>query len=370
MKELNVAVIGCGRIAGHHCRNIVANKGLKLVAVCDLEISKAEDYGREFSIPAYDNYRMMMEKHGNIDIVAIITPSGMHYEHAKEIILNYKKHVIVEKPTFLKLSHLKEIYACAEMAGVQVFPVFQNRYNKAVQRVKSALANGELGDTRIFSVRVRWCRPQKYYDLSPWRGTFAMDGGAITNQGIHHIDLLRYLGGEVEEVSAQMRTYGADVEVEDTCVSTLKFKSGAVGTLEITTSARPDDFEASISVVGSKGLAQIGGIAVNELQVFTLDTRQNTESERLNNSEDFSTSVYGNGHRMLYADIVKHFNGTQPYPVSKEDAYKTIILLHSFYVSNENSSYVKPEEGRESAKLGMENETLAKLYRTVGGEIR
>ena len=354
MKELNIAVIGCGRIAGHHCRNIALTDGLKLVAVCDLDFSKAETYGNEFSVPAYENYRIMMEKHSDIDIVAIITPSGMHYEHAKEIILNYKKHIIVEKPTFLKLTHLKEIYSCAEIAGVQVFPVFQNRYNKAVQRVKSALASGELGETRIFSVRVRWCRPQKYYDLSAWRGTFAMDGGAITNQGIHHIDLLRYLGGEVEEVSTQMRTFGASIEVEDTCVSTLKFKSGAIGTLEI---------------VGSKGLAQIGGIAVNELQVFALENQQNTENEKRENSEDFSKCVYGNGHEMLYRDIVRHFNGTQIYPVSKTDTYKTLSLLHAFYVSSEKGKYIKPDEELESFRLGEENDQLARLYRTVNGEI-
>lgn len=369
MKELNIAVIGCGRIAGHHCRNIALNEGLKLVAVCDLDLSKAQAYGNEFSVPAYENYRMMMEKHPDIDIVAIITPSGMHYEHAKEIILNYKKHVIVEKPTFLKLTHLKEIYSCAEIAGVQVFPVFQNRYNKAVQRVKTALVNGELGEPRIFSVRVRWCRPQKYYDLSAWRGTFAMDGGAITNQGVHHIDLLRYLGGEVEEVSTQMRTFGASIEVEDACVSTLKFKSGAIGTLEITTAARPDDFEASISIVGSKGLAQIGGIAVNELQIFTLENNQNTENEKREHSEDFSKCVYGNGHEMLYRDIVNHFNGTKVYPVSKIDTYKTLSLLHSFYVSSEKGEYVKPIEELESSRLGEVNDQLAKLYRTVGCEM-
>lgn len=363
MKILNVAVIGCGRIAGHHCRNIANNPGLKLTAVCDLDLTKAEAYGKEFTVPFYKNYRMMLDKNPIIDIVAIITPSGMHYEHAKEIILNYKKHVIVEKPTFLKLTHLKEIYACAETAGVQVFPVFQNRYNKAVQRVKSALTNGELGDTRIFSVRVRWCRPQKYYDLSAWRGTFAMDGGAITNQGVHHIDLLRYLGGEVEEVSTQMRTFGAEIEVEDTCVSTLKFKSGAVGTLEITTAARPDDFEASISVVGSKGLAQIGGIAVNELQVFTVNGAETKEY-----SEDFSKCVYGNGHEMLYKDIVNHFNGTKNYPVSKTDTFNTLSLLHSFYVSNEKGISIRPSEELESKRLGEENNELADLYRTKGVE--
>lgn len=363
MNKINVAVIGCGRIAGHHCKNIVSNQDLNLVAVCDLDLVKAEAYGKEFSVSAFENYRTMLEKHPEINLVAVITPSGMHYEHTKEIIEKYKKHVVVEKPTFLKLSHLKEINSCAEKAGVQIFPVFQNRYNKAVQRVKRAIENKELGDPRIFSVRVRWCRPQKYYDLSPWRGTFAMDGGAITNQGIHHIDLLRYLGGEILEVNSKMNTYGAEIEVEDTCVAILKFKNGAMGTLEITTAARPDDFEASISVVGSEGLMQIGGIAVNELQTFTLESRQNTDLDKKENSEDFSSCVYGNGHNMLYQDVVNHFRSNAKFPVSLEEAFRSISLLHSFYVSSETGKSVSPNDGIESKNLGRSDEELAKLYR-------
>jgi UDP-N-acetyl-2-amino-2-deoxyglucuronate dehydrogenase len=357
-KSLNVAVIGCGRIAGHHCRNIVMVEGMALAAVCDLDAAKADAYSKEFTVPGYTNYREMFSRHPEIDVVAVITPSGMHFEHAKEIITVFKKHVIIEKPTFLKLSHLKEIYKLAAQNGVQVFPVFQNRYNKAVRKVKEALQTGELGDIRIFAIRVRWCRPQRYYDLSPWRGTFAMDGGAITNQGVHHIDLMRHLGGEVESVNSQMRTLGADIEVEDTCVATFNYASGAVGTLEITTAARPDDFEASISIVGSKGLAQIGGIAVNELQVFTPNPAATKEY-----TEDFSKCVYGNGHKMLYRDIAAHFKGRSPYPVSESDAYETMKLLHSFYVSSEKNASVKPKAEIESARLGESNEALAELYR-------
>lgn len=359
MKSLKIALIGCGRIAGHHCRNIVSIEGLKLSAVCDLDLKKASTYGTEFNVPTYSNFHQMLQSHPEIDIVSIITPSGMHYEHAKEVISRYKKSLIVEKPLFLKLSHIKEIYSLAKKNNVEVFPVFQNRYNKAVQKVKSALAQKELGQINIFSVRVRWCRPQRYYDLSAWRGTFAMDGGAITNQGVHHIDLLRYLGGEVEEVTAHMATFGADIEVEDTCVATLKFASGAVGTLEITTSARPDDIEASISILGSKGMAQIGGIAVNELQIFTVDP-----AATKNSSEDFSNCVYGNGHKFLYEDIVSHFNGKSPYPVSQEDAFNTISLLHSFYVSHEKNQKIKPFEKIESQRLGESSQDLESLYRT------
>lgn len=360
MKKINVAVIGCGRIAGHHCRNIKNNSALNLVAVCDLESERHQAYAKEFSVPGYINYRELLEKHPDVEVVAIITPSGMHYEHAKEIVTKYKKHIVVEKPTFLKTSQLDEIYALAKKNSVKVFPVFQNRYNKAVQKVRQSLKNGELGNPQIFSVRVRWCRPQKYYDLSAWRGTFAMDGGAITNQGVHHIDLLRHLGGEVEEVRSYMKTYGAHIEVEDTCVSVLKFKNGAVGTLEITTAARPDDFEASISIVGSKGLAQIGGIAVNELQLFTPAPQETKES-----SEDFSKCVYGNGHEKLYIDVASDLNGTGQYPVSQEDARNSLSLLHAFYVSSETQKEVKPSPEIESKNLGRADENLAKLYRTI-----
>jgi predicted dehydrogenase len=223
-----------------------------------------------------------------------------------------------------------------------------------------AIDQSELGQSQIFSVRVRWCRPQRYYDLSAWRGTFAMDGGAITNQGIHHIDLLQYLGGDVSEVKTLMNTFGAKIEVEDTCVSTLKFTSGAIGTLEITTAARPDDFEASISIVGSKGLAQIGGIAVNELQIFTPD---NKILETF--SEDFSRNVYGHGHEMLYQDVSADLNGKKVFPVSKNEVIKTLSLLHAFYVSAEKSQVINPQHMLESERLGRPDEDLAKLYRTI-----
>ncbi len=360
-KKINVAVVGAGRIAGHHCRNIASNSRLNLVGICDLDLAKAQQYGTELNVPAFSNYREMMQKHPEIDLVTIATPSGMHFEHAEEFITKYKKSVVVEKPTFLKLSHLKKIYSLAKENGVEVFPVFQNRYNTAVAKVKEALNSGELGNLQIITVRVRWCRPQKYYDLSPWRGTFAMDGGAISNQGIHHIDLLRFLGGEVAEVSTLMNTFGSKIEVEDTCVSTIKFKSGAIGTLEVTTAARPDDFEASISVVGSKGLAQIGGIAVNELQIFTTNPTATKDF-----SEDFSSCVYGNGHNKLYQDIAKHFNGEGAFPINFEDCKGSLSLLHSFYVSSEKAQVVRPEEEQESKRLGEPNEELANLYRIKG----
>ena len=361
---LKVALIGCGRIAGHHCRSIAEVDGVELAAVCDLEIEKADAYALEFGVPAFTDYRRMFDDVPAIDIAAVITPSGMHYEHGLEVIRDFDKHIVMEKPTFMRPGQLHDAYAAAYAAGKRIFPVFQNRYNKAVRRVKQALETGELGDIRTVSVRLRWCRPQRYYALAPWRGTFSHDGGALTNQTIHHVDLLRHLGGEVARVNATMRTLGADIEVEDTTAATLSYVGGAVGTLESTTAARPDDFEASISFVCSEGLAQIGGIAVNELQIFTPDPDACAA-----NSEDFKGieghgAVYGFGHTEMYRDIVADFLGEAPYPVQRDDCLKTLELLHAFYRSDEAGAWVDVAFGGESDRLGRPDDALSDLYRT------
>ena len=358
-EEIRIAVIGCGRISGHHCRSIVAADGIELVAVCDLVESKASAYGKEFNIPYFVNYREMFKALPQINTVVVATPSGMHYEHAMEIMRLYNKNVIVEKPTFMRPSQLVEAYSLADQLRLHVFPVFQNRYNRAVRRVHQALSNGELGSIRIISVRVRWCRPQRYYDMAPWRGTFAQDGGALTNQGIHHVDLLRHLGGEVKRVNAVMRTLGAEIEVEDAVVAMMTYSGEAVGVLEVTTAARPDDFEASISLVCEKGLAQIGGIAVNELQIFTPDP-----SACVEHSEDFSGNIYGYGHSHMYKDISAFFNQDIPYPVERNDCLNTIKLLHSFYCADESGTWVDVASDNESARLGRPDESLADMYRT------
>lgn len=362
--QLNVAVIGCGRISGHHCRALGETDGARVAAVCDLEVEKAEAYAEEFGAAPFADYRAMLEAHPEINTVVIATPSGMHFEHALELINDYGKNVIVEKPTVMRPGHLIDLCAAADEKGVNVFPVFQNRYNKAVRRVKRAIESGELGEVRIISVRVRWCRPQRYYDLAPWRGTFSHDGGAITNQGIHHVDLIRHLGGDVARVNATMRTLGADIEVEDTVVGTFEMASGAVGNLEVTTAARPDDFEASISLVCANGLAQIGGIGVNELQVFTPDPDACAAE-----SEDFTGidghgAVYGWGHWQMYGDIVTFFRDDVPYPVSRDDAHGTLKLLHAFYRADEAGDWVEVAAPDESVRLGRDNEPVSDLYRT------
>ena len=362
--KISVALIGCGRVAAHHARSIQAIDGVELTAVCDLDSAKSDTLGADYGVPAFTNYHTMLNDHPDVDAVAIITPSGMHSEHSLDVMQHYKRHIIVEKPTFMRPSQMDEAFALADTLGVKVFPVFQNRHNKAVKRTRAALVSGELGEMRIVSVRVRWCRPQRYYDLAAWRGTFSHDGGALTNQSIHHVDLLRHLGGDVVRVNASMRTMGADIEVEDSVVATLEYASGAIGVLEATTAARPDDFEASFSIVGGSGLAQIGGIAVNELQVFTPD-----ESACADNSEEFvgikgHGAVYGYGHGQMYADIVTDLTGGQPYPVNRDDCRGTLRLVHAFYRSDEVGGWVDVDVPEESSRLGRVDDAISGLYRT------
>ena len=363
MQKIKIGIIGCGRIAGHHLNSISKVKHLEAVAVCDLILEKALQYSKEFKIPYFLNYREMLKEIPDIDLIVIATPSGMHFEHSMEIISTFKKNIVIEKPTFLRHDQLNEAYKLADKFGVKIFPIFQNRYNKAVVRVKQAIENNELGDLQIFNVRVRWCRPQRYYDMSPWRGTYSHDGGALTNQGIHHLDLLRHLGGEIKEVNSIKATLGSKIEVEDSIVSTFSYENGAIGSLEITTSARPIDFEASISIVGSKGLAQLGGVAVNKLEIFSPDPEQCIMySDDFQDLEDRGR-VYGRGHLEVYNDIAKALLRNQSYPITQEDCMNTISLLHSFYLSAESKKWVDVSEKRFSSVLGRENNEISNIYR-------
>ena len=359
-EPVKVAVIGCGRISGHHCESIFKVHGMELEAVCDLDLEKVRIYSERFGVKGYLNYHKMFLENPEINLVVIATPSGMHYEHVHEVIQQYKKHIILEKPTFMRPSQVKEVYALAEKFQVKIFPVFQNRHNLAVKRVLKGLGSGELGKIFSLAVRVRWCRTQRYYDLSAWRGTFSMDGGCLTNQGIHHVDLVRQFGGEVSRLCSLHRTLGANIEVEDAVSATLLFDSGAIGTLEITTAARPIDYEASISIVCERGLAQIGGIAVNELQIYTPDPKA-----CILNSEDFSGNVYGNGHLKIYEEIVGCMNDKNLYSISFKDVLSTIQLLNAFYLSDEGMEWINVSTAGDSIRLGSVDDSLANLYRTT-----
>ncbi len=357
MSDIRFAIIGCGRIAKNHLGPLTELPGAKLVAVCDIISERAEGYAQKYGVPAYTNYHTML-RNEQVDVVCILTPSGMHPQHTIDVIQKYRKHIVVEKPMALAWDDLARMKSVADSNNVKIFPVYQNRYNKAVQKVHDDLLSGALGKPVLGTVRLRWCRPQRYYDRDPWRGTWAMDGGALTNQGIHYVDLLQYMLGDIESVTARAATQLVNVEVEDTFIATLKFKNGALGVIEVTTAARPDDFEASISVLAEKGTAILTGIASNQLSTFTLDPE--TASAY---SEDFP-DAYGFGHWPFFRDVISELTEGKPHPVSFEEGTCAIRLLNALYRSAEDNREVFLSEGAASKNLGKPDAKLTALYTT------
>lgn len=363
MKKVRFAIVGCGRISYRHIEAISANEQAELVALCDLNMDRARERAEGLSVKIYQNYHDMLDQE-DIDAVCIMTPSGMHPEHAIDIITKYKKHIVVEKPMALRVEDGEALIRTAQEHGVKLFVVHQNRFNKAITKIKTAVDDKSLGRITMGTIRLRWSRGQAYYDRDPWRGTWAFDGGALTNQTIHHIDLLQWLCGEVEAVSAVARTQLVDVEVEDSAVAWLRFKSGALGTIEATTAVRPmnKDLEASISLLGDKGTVIVEGAAVNKLTTWTVNDEDVSEY-----AED-PPNVYGFGHNIIIDNVVDVLlHGGEPL-VTGRDALASIKLLNAIYRSIElNGKEVRLADEPRSERFGVldeQSQKIADLYRT------
>lgn len=363
MDKIRFAIVGCGRIAYRHIEAIQANPQAELVALCDLNTNRANERNEKAGVSIYQDYNEMLLKE-DIDVVNIMTPSGMHAEHAMDIIRKYKKHIVIEKPMALKASDAEELIRTARYTGVQLFIVHQNRFNKSVQKVKEGIENDLFGRLVMGTIRLRWSRGQAYYDQDPWRGIWALDGGALTNQAIHHIDLLRWLVGDIDSVSAIGATKLVDVEVEDTACAWLRFKNGALGAIEATTAARPlnQDLEASISILGENGVVIVEGASVNKLTTWTFDDID------LNEYMEEPPNVYGYGHNYIINNVVDVLiRGGEPL-VQGEDALQSIKLLNAIYCSMEHDGKeIFLNDNPVSSKLGVideKTEHIANLYRT------
>jgi UDP-N-acetyl-2-amino-2-deoxyglucuronate dehydrogenase len=354
---LRFAVIGCGRVAGNHLDAIGRLPGATVAAVCDLEVERAQKNGDAYGVPWYTNYHAMLSAN-QVDVVSIVTPSGMHARHALDIMNRYRKHVVIEKPLALRLTNLDALRRAADVSGCRIFPVLQNRYNIAVRKVHDELSAGALGRLVSGTVRLRWCRPQRYYDQSVWRGTWALDGGCLTNQGIHYLDLLLLLMGDVETVFAVKATALARIEVEDIVMATLRFTSGALGQVEVTTAARPEDFEAEISVLGERGTAVIAGLSANRLAVWTPDP-----SACARYHEDIP-NAYGFRHRSFYEDVVRDLQGSGAHPITLAEGERAVRLLNAIYRSTEVAAPVALDTLPASSLLGRSDPALERRYVT------
>lgn len=349
---LKVGLVGCGRIAKRHS-DLLGNgqiEGASLVSVCDIVASKAETVAAPFGVPWYTDMHEMMEG-TKPDVVVILTESGLHAEHAIAL-APYGKHIIVEKPMALTLDDADAMIRACDQYGVRLFVVKQNRFNVPVVKLRQALEAGRFGKLIMGTVRVRWCRHQKYYDQDSWRGTWALDGGVLTNQASHHVDLLEWMMGEVDSVFAKATTALANIETEDTAVVILKFRSGAVGVIEATTAARPTDLEGSISILGEKGTVEIGGFAVNEMKVWRFEEAKPEDEEVLSKFSVNPPNVYGFGHQAYYQHVVNCISNEQPQMVDGLEGRRSLELISAIYESVETGREVSMRFVPRQCRLG------------------
>jgi UDP-N-acetyl-2-amino-2-deoxyglucuronate dehydrogenase len=350
---LNFALVGCGRISKRHSELLGLNliQNANLVAVCDKDINKARGIGEQFKISYYSDAHQMMSME-KIDVVIILTESG---NHAKDVIelSQYGKHIVVEKPMALTLDDAdRMIYAC-DSAGIKLFVVKQNRFNVPVLKLKDAVDQGRFGKLVLGTVRVRWSRGQSYYDQDSWRGTWAMDGGVITNQASHHLDLLEWMMGDVESVSAMSATALVNIEAEDTAVVILRFKNGALGVIEATTATRPKDLEGSISILGEGGSVEIGGFAVNKMKTWNFVEQLSDDNLVLERYSVNPPNVYGFGHQAYYEHVVDSILNNKQHMVDGLEGRKTVELISAIYESIETGKEVKLRFRPINCKLGL-----------------
>lgn len=353
---LRFALVGCGRIAKRHAELLGLSQidNASLVAVCDVVEKKAEYFGKKFNIPFYTDMNEMMENE-NIDVVSVLTESGYH---AKNVInlAKYGKHIVVEKPMALTLDDADEMINVCDANNSKLFVVKQNRFNVPVLKLREALDTNRFGKLVLGTIRVRWCRDQNYYDQASWRGKWSMDGGVLTNQASHHVDLLEWMMGDVESVFAKSMTALVDIEAEDTAIVTLKFKNGALGIIEATTASRPKDLEGSISVLGSKGTVEIGGFAVNKMIHWNFQEKNDGDSEVMDKYSVNPPNVYGFGHQAYYEHVVDSILNDKAHLVDGLVGRKSLELVTAIYESIETGKEVFLRFKPKKCKLGQLND--------------
>jgi predicted dehydrogenase len=237
--------------------------------------------------------------------------------------------------------------------GIKLFVVKQNRFNLPVKKLKEALDNGRFGKLVLGTVRVRWSRRQEYYDMDEWRGTWAQDGGVLTNQASHHIDLLQWLMGPVDSVIAKAGTYLSNIETEDTGVAILKFSNGGLGIVEATTCARPKDLEGSISILGGNGAVEIGGFAVNKIKTWEFEKTLPGDKDVFGKYSQNPTDVYGFGHREFLKNVVQNITGNRQSIIDGIEGRKSLELVNAIYESIETGKEVYLRFISRKCRLGM-----------------
>jgi len=332
MSVLNFGLLGCGRVSEKHLAALTSGKFQgRLAAVADLKIDAAKAKGDKYGVPAFSSLEEMLAAKPEIDVVTVAIPTGYHAD-AVIAALKAGKHVVTEKPMALRVKDCQAMVAAAKKAGKRLFVVKHNRYNPAVQAARQALEAGRFGKLVMGAVRVRWCRFQNYYN-DGWHGTWALDGGVMSQQASHHLDLLQWFFGPIDTVQCQTAKRLMELEAEDTATAMIRFKSGALAVFEATTATRPEDMEASLSILGEKGSVMIGGHAVNRIAYWKFNEALPEDKDIVERFSQNIDSVYGHGHGPYYAHACEAILSGAAGLVEGEEGMKNIEILSALYES-------------------------------------
>jgi len=329
---MRIGLVGCGRISKNHFESIKhCSADLELTAVCDIISERAETAAKTYGGAAYTDLTEMLKKE-SLDLVSVCTPSGLHPEHGI-LAAEAGSHVLVEKPMSIDLAGADRLIEACDRNGVQLFVVKQNRLNTTLQLLKKAVEKGRFGRIYMVQSNVFWTRPQEYYAQAPWRGTWALDGGAFLNQASHYVDAVQWLIGEVDSVMATTATLARDIEAEDTGAALLTFKNGVMGTINVTMLTYPKNFEGSITILGEKGTAKIGGVAVNKVEKWEFEDYD--DDDRMLEAVNYQPpNVYGFGHIPYYENVVASLldKSTKPFTDGR-GGRKSVELVMAIYES-------------------------------------
>ncbi|HEY3258357.1 MAG TPA: Gfo/Idh/MocA family oxidoreductase [Gemmatimonadaceae bacterium] len=329
-KVFRIALVGCGRIARNHVEAIQRIDGLELVAACDVNEERARTLAEPLGIPWFASYEQMLDE-VECEVVTICTPSGLHPAQGV-LAAKTGHHVVTEKPMAISLKGADELVQACDAANVHLFVVKQNRLNAPVQMLKRAVDRGRFGRLYMANCTVRWTRPQEYYDQAAWRGTWEFDGGAFMNQASHYVDLIQWIVGPVENVMAKTATLARKIETEDSGVAILRFRSGALGVIEVTMLTYPKNVEGSLTILGEKGTVKIGGTAVNKVEHWEF-ADSDPDDEFVRTLDSNPPSVYGYGHEGYYRNVLAVLRGDAKPDTDGRAGRKSLELILGIYES-------------------------------------
>jgi UDP-N-acetyl-2-amino-2-deoxyglucuronate dehydrogenase len=330
-RKIRFALVGCGRISANHFNSIKQHaQRAELVAVCDVHPKALDAAVSKTKAKPYENLTALL-KDTNADVVILTTPTGLHSDQTIEIAAS-GRHVVTEKPMATRWHDGLHMVKACDDANVRLFVVKQNRRNATLQLLKAAIDQGRFGRIYMVNINVFWTRPQEYYDSAAWRGTWEFDGGALMNQASHYVDLLDWLIGPIESIQAYTATLARDIEVEDSGVISVKWRSGALGSMNVTMLTYPKNLEGSITILGEKGTVRIGGVAVNEIQHWEFSTPRE-EDEQIKQANYATTSVYGFGHPLYYDNVINVLRGEAAPETDGREGLKSLEVLIAAYLS-------------------------------------